>query len=116
MLQLKQTAQGVSIPVQVVPRASRSQVVGVLAGALKVSLAAPPVDGAANAALCELIAERLGVPRRTVTISHGEHSKSKTVQVQGVDLAHVERALAPPEEGSANSARVKSPGRRPGSR
>lgn len=92
-LEIKQTAHGVSFSVRAVPRASRSAVVGVHAGALKVTLAAPPVDGAANAALCELLAAVLKVPLRAVSIRRGERSKLKTVEVQGLDRATVRAFL-----------------------
>jgi uncharacterized protein (TIGR00251 family) len=78
------------------PRASRSEVVGAHGGALKVRLQAPPVDGAANAALVELLAESLGVPRRAVRIVAGESSRSKTVDVDGVEQALVERLASSP--------------------
>ena len=93
MFEIKPTAHGVSFAVRVVPRASRSEVVGVHADALKISLAAPPVDGAANAALCELLAELLNVPLRAVSIRRGERAKLKTVDVQGVDVESARRRL-----------------------
>jgi uncharacterized protein (TIGR00251 family) len=75
--------------VVVVPRASRSRIVGVHGDSLKVTLAAPPVDGEANAALCDLIAKLLGVPKRSVLIQRGAQSKHKTVQVTGVTVEQV---------------------------
>lgn len=80
---------GVSFGVVVVPRASRSKIAGVHADSLKVTLAAPPVDGEANAELCKLLAKALGVPKRAVQITHGEHSKHKTVQVAGTTAEQV---------------------------
>ena len=79
--------------VHVQPRASRSEVVGTHGSALKVRLLAPPVDGAANDALVELLADRLKVPRRAVRIVSGETSRSKTVEIEGTTEAAV-RALA----------------------
>ena len=61
---VKQTASGVSFEVRVTPRAMRSALSGVTDGVLKIHLTAPPVDGAANAMLCELLAELFEVPRR----------------------------------------------------
>jgi uncharacterized protein (TIGR00251 family) len=81
--------EAVSFEVVVVPRASRSRIVGVHAGRLKVTLAAPPVDGEANAELCATLAKALAVPKRAVRITHGEQSKHKTVQVSGVTLERV---------------------------
>jgi uncharacterized protein (TIGR00251 family) len=59
--------------------------------ALKVRLAAPPVDGAANDALVELLADELDVARRAVRIVSGATSRSKVVQVDGIDAGSVAR-------------------------
>jgi uncharacterized protein (TIGR00251 family) len=61
----------IRIRVHVQPRASRSEIVGVHGDALKVRLLAPPVDGAANAALVALLADRLGISERAVRIVSG---------------------------------------------
>lgn len=94
LLDCKHDAEGVSFAVWVSPRASRSAVTGVHDGALKVSLAAPPVDGEANAELCALLSKRLGVPKRAVRVVQGERGKSKVVRVDGVGPDAV-RALVP---------------------
>jgi uncharacterized protein len=88
---IRELTAAVSFEVVVVPRASRSRVVGLHGDALKVTLAAPPVDGAANEALCETLAKALGVPKRAVQITHGAQSKTKTVQVDGVSEADVRK-------------------------
>lgn len=85
----------VRFAVRVQPRASRSEIVGVHGDAMKVRLSAPPVDGAANEALVELIAEELGVGRRAVRIVSGESSRSKVVEVEGVTAAAVLRLAGP---------------------
>lgn len=85
----------VRFAVRVQPRASRSEIAGVHGDAMKVRLSAPPVDGAANAALVELIAEALGVGRRAVRIVNGESSRSKVVEVEGVTAAAVLRLAGP---------------------
>jgi uncharacterized protein (TIGR00251 family) len=79
--------------VHVQPRSSRTEVAGVRAGALRVRLQAPPVDGAANDALVGYLAERLGLPRRAVRIVAGLSSRAKTVEVDGIDASRV-RGLA----------------------
>lgn len=79
--------------VHVVPRASRSAVVGLHDGSLKVALDAPPVDGAANEALVKLLAKLLGVPRRAVTLVRGHSSRKKTLSVEGVCAADVAALL-----------------------
>lgn len=75
------------------PRASRSRVVGEHDGLLKVQLAAPPVDGAANRALLELIAELLQLPRRRITLVSGESSRRKHLKVEGMAAADVAERL-----------------------
>lgn len=83
------SATGARFEVRVAPRASRQGVLGVHAGALKVGLHAAPVDGAANAALVELLAQALGVARADVRIVRGERSRQKTIEVSGVQPAEV---------------------------
>lgn len=73
--------------VRVLPRSSRSEVVGEHDGALKVKLTAPPVGGAANRELVRLLAKELGVPKGAVRIVGGEASRTKRVAVTGVDEA-----------------------------
>jgi uncharacterized protein (TIGR00251 family) len=80
------------LEVLVQPRASRDEVVGVHDGRLKVRLAAPPVDGEANAALLGFVARALGLPRAQVTLVRGQTARRKTVRVTGADEAAV-RAL-----------------------
>jgi len=89
----------VRLTVRVTPRASRSEIGGIVdAGdgrtALAVRLRAPPVEGAANRALAELLAAKLGLPRRAVTIAAGETSRLKIVRLEGADPAVVERLCA----------------------
>jgi len=86
---------GVELAVLVQPRASRSRVVGEHAGLLKIQLAAPPVDGAANDALVELLSEVLGVPRRAVRLVAGETSRRKRVRVDGVAPGEATVRLSP---------------------
>jgi uncharacterized protein (TIGR00251 family) len=82
----------VLVEVHVVPRASRSAISGVHDGRIKVSLDAPPVDGAANAALIALFAKLLALPRRDVRLVRGETSRHKVLELHGASLAQV-RAL-----------------------
>jgi uncharacterized protein (TIGR00251 family) len=98
-LELTITADSVTLRVKVAPRASRSSVNGVHDGALKVSLTAPPVEGAANAALCALLSELLHVPKRAIQITHGQQAKLKTVRIAGVGESQV-RALVPDKTSS----------------
>jgi uncharacterized protein (TIGR00251 family) len=90
---IREVAGVVEVDVLVVPRASRSRVVGVHGERIKVQLAAPPVDGAANAALVELLADVIGVPSGAIAIVRGATSKRKTVRIAGVDVDAIRRVL-----------------------
>jgi len=70
--------------VKVVPRASKSEIVGEHDGALKLRIAAPPVDGAANAELIKLLSKMFDVPKSSVEILSGQTSKVKQVKIAGV--------------------------------
>ena len=83
------------LEVLVQPRASRTRVVGEHDGRLKIQLAAPPVDGEANAALVAFLAERLGARKADVAIARGETGRRKTVRVAGASAARCVAALGP---------------------
>jgi len=78
-----------SFRVRAIPRAKESSVQAVEDGVLVVRLAAPPVDGKANEALRDLLAEQLGVRRSAVRILAGEKSRHKTVEISGLGAAKV---------------------------
>jgi uncharacterized protein (TIGR00251 family) len=86
-------ASGTILTVRVVPRSSKNRIDGVVDGALRVRLAAPPVDGAANAELIELLAEICGVPKSRVSILSGERAKQKRLLLSGIDTARVRDRL-----------------------
>jgi uncharacterized protein len=90
---IQSTSDGVVIVVRVIPRAGRSKVAGVRDGALLVRLNAPPVEGAANDELIEVIADALALPKRAVTIVSGERSRTKRVRVAGVHADYVASRL-----------------------
>lgn len=69
---------------RVIPRASRSEIVGEYDGSLKVKLASPPVDGAANAELIKLLAKKFDVPKGDVEILSGETSKNKRIKINNL--------------------------------
>ena len=81
------------ISVRVRPNARRDELVGIREGVLVMRVAAPALDGRANRALCRLLAKRVGVAPSSVTIVHGERSRNKLVQVEGVDQAALDAAL-----------------------
>jgi uncharacterized protein (TIGR00251 family) len=84
---LTATADGIRLRIHVQPRAARTEVVGGHGGALKIRVAAPPVDGAAKEVLVRFLAERLGVGRSAVTITGGASSRAKLVRVAGIGVA-----------------------------
>ncbi|MBW7907719.1 MAG: YggU family protein [Kiritimatiellae bacterium] len=73
----------VHLHIRVAPRASRTEVAGTHGEALKIRLQAPPVDGAANEALIEFLAEALQVPRSTIRIERGHTGRNKEISIQG---------------------------------
>jgi uncharacterized protein (TIGR00251 family) len=81
------------LDVRVIPRAKRSAVDGERNGAILIRLAAPPVDGAANDALVAFLSQALDLPRRDISILSGDKSRSKRVQITGLDAATVRSRL-----------------------
>jgi uncharacterized protein (TIGR00251 family) len=80
---------GVLLAVKAVPGAKRDQVAGLLGNRLKVRVAAPPEDGRANRAICELLAAELGLKPKQVRVLQGLSSAEKTVQIDGTSLETV---------------------------
>jgi len=91
---------GVLIDVRLRPRAARAGVGGIREGALELRVNAPPVDGEANAAARELLAEVLAVSRARVALHSGEKSRRKVFHVEGLDpataLARIDAAIKSP--------------------
>ena len=81
---IKPVPGGVTLVVRVTPRSRKNEIVGADGTALRVKLTAPPVGGAANAALCEFLASVLGVRTNAVTLIAGQTSRHKVVRVEGV--------------------------------
>lgn len=91
---IEPTADGVAITVRVIPRASRSGLAGTRGNAVLVRLQSPPVEGAANDELIEVLARALQVPKRAVSIVAGDRSRQKRVSVVGIDAATAASRLA----------------------
>ena len=93
------SASTVRLRVHLQPRAAHSRIVGRHGDAIKIQVHAPPVEGAANAALVRLLAATLGVPARAVRIVHGETSRDKLLEIESPDVAtalqRLEAALGP---------------------
>jgi uncharacterized protein len=88
-LLLRETGAGCVIPVKVVPKASKNQIVGVEKGSLKIRVQAPPVDGAANDAVVRTLGDWLDVPRNAVVVQGGHRSRQKTIFVKGLNGARI---------------------------
>ncbi len=83
------------IDIQVVPRASRTSVGPAVGERLRVAVTSPPVDGAANSAVIEALADAFGVRRSALEIVRGERGRRKTVRIAGATRAALERLLDP---------------------
>jgi uncharacterized protein len=77
----REDTAGVTFSVRVVPRASRSEVAGLQEGVLRIRIAAPPVNGAANRELVKFLSKRLKVPQAAITLVTGNNSKNKAVRI-----------------------------------
>lgn len=88
-----ENGESILLKIRVVPRASRSEIVGEHDGALRLRIASPPVGGAANAEVIKLIAKTLGVAKSTIDIVSGQTSKTKQLRITGVAAAEVRRIL-----------------------
>ena len=93
MIPIRDTPSGATFQVKVHPRARKNAITGEVGDALKLALTAPPVEGRANQACIEFLAEVLNVPRSSVTIAAGESSRNKIIRVRGLSAAKVEERL-----------------------
>jgi uncharacterized protein (TIGR00251 family) len=78
---LRAGREGYLLSVRAQPGAKKTEIAGDYNGAVKIKLAAPPVDGKANEALCRFVAEALGVPKSAVSIKSGASSRDKVVVI-----------------------------------
>ncbi len=93
MIPIRDTPQGATFAVRVQPRARKNAVVGEIGDALKIALTAPPVEGRANQACIDFLAEFLKVPRSSVTIAAGETSRNKVIRITGMSADELRRRL-----------------------
>jgi len=77
----REDTAGVAFTVRVVPRASRSEVIGLQDGVLRIRIAAPPVNGAANRELVKFLSKKLKVPQAAITLITGNNSKNKALRI-----------------------------------
>ena len=92
---LRATAEGVTLTLHIQPGAKKSEIAGLHGDALKIRLAAPPVDGKANAALIAFVAERLGLSKSLVELKSGQTSRRKVLLLIGVGVDAAEHLGKP---------------------
>jgi uncharacterized protein (TIGR00251 family) len=91
---LRDAHGGIALDVLVAPRSSRERVGPIHDDRLKLAVTAPPVDGEANAAVIDLLARTLGVPRTSIAVVAGTSSRRKTIAIAGIGRDAVEKAIA----------------------
>lgn len=94
ILKIDNMESGIAFEVKVVPRSARNHVAGTHGDRLHVKVNAPPIEGAANHAVCSTIAKALGVPLRQVSIIRGLASRMKRIYVEGLKEADARKAFA----------------------
>lgn len=95
MLDLKEKDGAVTLRIRVQPRARRTEIIGEHAGALKLKIAAPPVDGKANDECRRFLAKLLGVSAGAVEIISGESSREKVVRIDNTSVERINATLSP---------------------
>jgi len=85
----------IRIEIYIQPRASTTELAGTHDGLIKIRIAAPPVENAANIALIDFIAKRLGIAKRGVRVVSGLASRRKILEIDGVSAETISASLAP---------------------
>jgi uncharacterized protein len=93
-LDLKETADGVTVKIKVQPRASKNEIQGIIEHSLRVRLTSPPIDGEANIACAAFLGRFFGVAKSKVIIVSGQTSRSKVVKLVGISRQQVLERLA----------------------
>ncbi|MBN2242026.1 MAG: DUF167 domain-containing protein [Acidobacteria bacterium] len=92
-LQIRRSSLGLELRLRVQPRAGRTEIAGVHNGALKLKVTAPPVEDAANRAVIEYLAGRLGISRSKLSILSGAKSRDKVLRIQSLSLEELRKKL-----------------------
>ena len=90
---IEPTPTGVRLRLRIQPRASSTEVAGLHGEAIRIRLAAPPVDGAANRALVDFLVVALSVPRSQVTLKSGAAGRDKVILIGGLSVAEAAKRL-----------------------
>jgi uncharacterized protein len=94
MIRLTADKDAITFTVRAQPRATKSAIVGEVEGALKLKLAAPPIDGAANEELIRFLAKLFAVPRRNISILSGTTVKTKIIRIAGLSHQQFEAVVS----------------------
>jgi len=84
---------GITLTLHIQPGAKKTEFAGLHGDALKIRLAAPPVDGKANEALLKFVADTLKLPKSAVNLKSGQSSRRKVLEVQGASAEAVARLI-----------------------
>lgn len=93
MLTVRETDQGVTFQIHVLPRSSKCELAGTHGDALKIKITAPPVEGKANEECIRFLADLFNVKKAQVTIAAGHKSKNKRVTVTGRTINDIQRVV-----------------------
>jgi len=91
---LKENPEGITLRIRIQPGASRDQIVGVVEGALRLRISAPPVEGAANKQCVKFLAKKLHIAKSKITLLKGKHAREKILRMDGVSAADLETLLS----------------------
>lgn len=86
-------SEELTISIRVVPRASKSEIVGMIEGTLKVRIAAPPVDGAANSEIIKLFSKTFGIAKSDIAIISGETSRNKRIKFANLSQSRFDEKI-----------------------
>jgi uncharacterized protein (TIGR00251 family) len=93
VISVQESSNGVTFTVKIHPRAKKNAITAEFGDTLKLSLAAPPIDGKANEACIEFFAKLLKVPRSSVTIASGQSNREKVIRVVGISAAEIRKSI-----------------------
>jgi len=94
MVQVRESKKGLTFDIQVIPHASRAEIVCIQDGVFKVKVTAPPLEGAANDACIKMLASKLGLKKSQMEISAGSKSRRKTVMVKNINKMELELKIS----------------------
>jgi len=94
VLEINETKEGIVFNVRVIPRSSKSAIVGIQGDALKLRITAPPVEGKANEECIRFLSGLFGVARKQIVITGGASSKNKRIAIMGIAKSDIESVIS----------------------